>query len=633
MLQKLRESAEGLMGRILAVAIILVMALFGFGAVSFLTVGDPTIAEIGDREIGENQLRVEIERDRVLEVRRMGSDYDPDAIDEDRLRAGTLQRLVERALRLNAADDIGIAFPESLVDVRIAQEPGFADENGRFDVNRYQLIIGQLGFTPASFRQEYQAQLTEQTLISALAASSFMTERELRETTAVLDQARDLAWLTVSAASFRDQIDVSEADIARYYAEHQSEFVEPERVDLEVVTLGVDDFLDQFEPTEDEVRQAYEAEVAGFESAEQRDARHILLTTDTRSEEEAVEMARSLRKRALAGEDFAELARTYSEDPGTRGRGGELGLSGRGTFVPEFERALFDLNEGEISDPVATQYGIHLIQLLKVVTTTPPTFDERREAIREKLRRDRARQAFTERLPAFEDEVYESIGLTSVAERFSLDIERVDNVTRNAGEGLAADERIRKAAFDPLVITGNRNSEVVRLSDDQVAAVHVAAHVPARERPLAEVREEVRAALIAERSRSLAREAAERARASLEGGASAALVAEQVGGEWLRRGGVTRRTSVGIPEAVAKLAFSMAPPAAGEKAIGLADLADGDVAVVTVANVRAGDWAALPEADQTTLATILGNLRARSEVQAFMDALRAFYGVTMVDAS
>ena len=318
----------------------------------------------------------------------------------------------------------------------------------------------------------------------------------------------------------------------------------------------------------------------------------------------------------------------------TSPRCGDLGYAARGTFVPPFEDALFSMQEGEISQPVQTQFGVHIIELTGIERTEPPTLEERREALRAELVQEKARQLFNEQVAPFEDEIYESVGLASAASRFGLEVGRIDGVTRDSGDGIASNPRVRSAAFEPRVLDQSRNSDVVRLGDDQVVAVRVVKHYPERAKPLEEVKDEVRAALVAERAAELAKAAAEAAVEKLKSDTSSALVADEVGGTWTTRDDVTRRTAIGIPGPVVRLAFSLDKPATEDgKSVGMTALGDGNFAVVTVTDVEPGDWAALPEADQTTLRQVLQNGRAGAELQAVMDSLRARYKVNLASTA
>ena len=189
----------------------------------------------------------------------------------------------------------------------------------------------------------------------------------------------------------------------------------------------------------------------------------------------ARDKAQGLVNRGRDGGDFASLAREHSDDPGSAGRGGDLGIIRPGTMAPEFEAAVFELNPGEISDPVRTDYGWHVIMLTDLRESVVSPFAEVRNEIRSLLAREWAEGQFMVMAEDFQNMVFEQPGsLDATADFLGLPIQRTDWFSRNAGEGVASHAAVRDAAFSEEVRVDRLNSEMIEIDSDLLIAVHFA---------------------------------------------------------------------------------------------------------------------------------------------------------------
>ena len=222
-----------------------------------------------------------------------------------------------------------------------------------------------MGYTPQSFLDTTGELLVLDQLRRGVLDTSFLTDWELRQNSRLLSQQRDLAWLAFTVDGFAADIDVEAEAIATRYQENELDFMTEESVDIEYVELTVNGLMEDpsIEVSEEDLLSAYESDLSTNTPEEQRDAGHILLqVNEERDEEQARMQLEQLKARIEAGESFAELAEEYSEDPGSAATGGNLGAMTEGAFVPEFEAALWALEEGELSAPVRTDFGYHLIE-------------------------------------------------------------------------------------------------------------------------------------------------------------------------------------------------------------------------------------------------------------------------------
>ena len=250
---------------------------------------------------------------------------------------------------------------------------------------------------------------------------------------------------------------------------------------------------ENIEISEDELQQQYEDNKDNFFSPESRSARHILLSTNgDKGEEAQMAQAQLLLEQLRNGGDFAELAKEFSDDTGSGAIGGDLGKIERGQMVEEFEQSAFALDVGEISEPIKTQFGYHIIEVTDISGGEPQAFAEVRFEIEEQLRESEALSLFSGQLLELRNLVFElrkqlnaccckSLGLTVLS---------TDFFTREAGEGIAANAVVRSAAFDVTVLEDGLNSDPVEVSEGYYVALRKIDFKPAAPKELAEVSEQ-----------------------------------------------------------------------------------------------------------------------------------------------
>lgn len=629
MLQQIRDHSRGVFGWIILGAIVIVLTLFGFGAFTAFVSGEPRVAKVGKTEITRAELEQGIDRQRRQMLAAMGQDVDPSLLDDELLGDRVLANLVQRTLLLEGARTSGMVVSEREVDRMIVGMDEFRSE-GRFDPERFRFVLASAGMTPPGFRRALSEDLLIEQLAEGLGETSFTTRRELAEMAGLLLQERDAAWLRFDPELFRDEVEVDEALLRDFYERHIDDYFAEEQVLVRYVMLERAALLDEVEVTEAAIRGAYERELEAFEGQERRRASHILISTgDARSEADAVAKAEELRERILAGESFAELAREFSDDPGSAPDGGDLGLAGRDTFVPAFERALFGLEAvAEVSAPVITQFGVHLIRLEEIASSEPPSFARRRPALLARLKEEQARAQFSELRRELDTLAFETPDLEEPAAVLELEIREAGPFTRAGGDGVFANRDLLRAAFSSEVLEEGYNSSAIEVDDGVVVVLRVAERERARQRDFDEVVEDVRNDYLTVESRRLAREAAEAALARLQDGARTASIAGLYGLDWQRQDGLTRN-DVAVPGRVREQAFALPHPAVEDRSIGSVELVDGSQVVVVVTDVRPGDPTALGGAEHEQLVNLLRNNLGEQEFESYRQALRRDLGVTI----
>ncbi len=616
MLQKMRDQTQGLGFKIVVIALIFVLAVFGFGAID-LTGGEPEVASVNGTDITASRLASEVQREQQRLAAQFGENFDPSLIDPAALQSQVLSRLIGQELLTQKAREIGVQASDTLIDDRIRANPNFQID-GRFDPETYRRTVRLAGFTPQAYRAEVERGLSLDQFSGAVTQTAAVPEWELRAAATFMNQTRDLAFLRFDPEVFRSKVEVTAEDVETYYEENRSQFMTELRLDAQALVLSVDDLLQADEISVDEaaIVAVYEADnEAAADNSELRNSSHILLrVTDERDDAAAAAELAALAEQIQAGADFAELASSVSEDPGSKLQGGSLGPVGRGVFDPAFEDALWALEEvGELSEPVKSAFGYHLIRLDGIEARPLPTLAERRDEIETQLRRDQAQELLETRARELDALAFENPdALTVAATQLGLDIEAIEGVTRDRGDGVFAEVAAREALFEPKVLDDGENSPAVTLDDDRVVVVRVAQRFDPEPQPLAQVREAIESQLLEERAAAALDAAFADARATLsDPSTSVSVVADELGSRWETFSDVARAGTSEVPNAVIAEAFQLPTPAAEGRAIGAADLPGGARALITVTAVRPGDWGALSEAERASLANFAANRAAR----------------------
>lgn len=620
MLLAIRDKVTGWLAYIIIILISIPFALWGITEY-FGVGGEETVATVDDAEITQREFDRAYARYRA-QINAIYGGRPPELLTNDAvLKEQVLQQMIERELLAQVTAREGYRIGDEQLGEMIRGMDDF-QVDGRFDKATYEGQLRSQGWTPAGFEYEYRLARRIDQLQEGLLASAVASRRAARLVEELRRQEREIAYLRLDLDARPGGEPPTEAQVAEYYESHPDEFVEPERVRIAYLALDQQALAAEADVGEGALRAAYEEQAPLHTRPEEREARHILITVDAEADpaewEAARERIEALRERVLAGEDFAELAREHSEDPGSAPEGGDLGPVTRGLMVEPFEEALFALSEGELSEPVRTRFGWHVIRLDAVRPESRKSFEEMRPDLEADLRRRAAESVFYDRVEQLANLTYENPdSLVIAAEALGLPVEESDWFTRSGGAGVAASAKVRAAAFGPEVLGRGVNSDVIELDEGGVVVLRVLEHRPAERKPLAAVRDEiVRILERQEKERSL-RALGERVEQALRGGADPAALAEEHQAAY-RDLGFVRRDQGGDAREIVSLAFTLRPPEGERPTVAGTVLPDGDYAVVMLETVRAGE--ATPAETDPAVAQ-----RRRAAAQAEYRAVTADY--------
>lgn len=623
MLQQIRDRAHGFIAWIVVILICIPFALWG---VHEYLGPDPNVPvmEVDGEEVTLTEYRAALQQTRAALERQFGGRDVSRFFGEGRIREQALESLVGERLLVRAADEAGFTISDEQLARAIRSVPAFQRE-GAFSTEEYGFVLRRSGLTPGRFEDDTRRRLLEEQLRTALLASAVVPEARAARLAALEAQRREFSGLTIPASRFEDEVEVPEEDAARRYEENRAAYMTPEEVRLRYVVLSRDALAAEVEVPEELLRERYEGRKAGFTVEEQRRVSHILVAVDDAAagggEGEAAARARvqELRARIVAGEAFEDVAREASEDPGSAASGGDLGYGGRGIWVPAFEEAAFSLPVGELSEPVRSTFGFHLIQVADVRESRVRTFEEAREELEREYREDEADQAYFEQLERLSNLAFEQPdNLDDAADLLGLALEESGFVSRRgeAGHAVLGDPAALAAAFGEDVLAGN-NSEVVELEGYRAAVLRVEEHREPRQRSLDEVREEIVAALRAERTAEAARAAGRELLGRLRSGEAMDEAAGDLAWSERRTAG---RDDPELRPAVRGVLFAMPHPETGARPVfdGVAT-AGGGFEVLALHRVVEGE-----EGEEGEASAPLDTLRDELSQQSGLQAYEAF---------
>jgi peptidyl-prolyl cis-trans isomerase D len=623
MLHVIRERIQGWIAWAIIILLIIPFALWGIN--KYFGGGGPLVAatvngeEISQQEYQQNYY---MQRNRMREM--LGAQYDPSVFDA-RIKQQALQDLIDQELLAQNADAAGFRVADESIKQTILGIDAFK-ENGQFSNQLYASTLQAQGETPASFERRLHRAILTQQLHSGVSTSALVTQTELDRLLKLENQTRDIDHLLLKADSYKDEADATEEALQQYYEKHKDELMTPERVSIEYVELKSTDLGKDVQPTEEELRQFYKERVSQFQVPEERRTSHILIAVDEGADKATIEKAREkandIYKKLTEGADFAKMAEEYSDDPGSSKLGGDIGFFGKGSLDPQYEEAMFALKVGEISKPVLSSFGFHIIKLDEIRAEKSKSFEEVKDDLLAEYQQNVADRKYFEDAEKLTRLAYEvPTTLTDAAGAVGLEIKTTPLFSRKGGPGIAANPKVVQAAFSDDVLVEGYNSEPIEIGENDVVVLRVKEHVEKKQRTLEEAKAEIKIRLLNEKAQQNAKQQGEEIVARLRKGEEPQAIAEEMKLEWTKSGEL-KRSDRKIDSAIVKQAFKLSRPEEGQTSYGGTVLANGDYAVIAVNKVIDGNVAEIEESNKTNLKRTLVGIRGEAEFNDLLSTLK-----------
>lgn len=582
-------------------------------------------------EIGADEFRTSFEQARQQRRQAEGEAFDPQVFESADNKRRVLESLIDRRVMRLAAARQGIAVGDAQVRETIESIPAF-QVGGAFDPQSYQLALSSQGQTPRQFQEVVRNDLVQAVVPTGIADSAFVTRSEVDRMLALLAQTRAVRYAVMPAPA-PDTTAVPAAELERWYRQNAARFRAPESVTVEVLDVEAAKLPPPAAPDEAALRERYAQEQAKFGGGERRMVSHILVKDGPGALQKAEAIA---DKAKAAGADFAALARSSSDDAGSKVNGGDLGgMLKNGAMPKAFEDAVFAMRAGEVRGPVKTDFGYHVILVRQVQASQQKPF----EAVREQLLAEQAdsdrERAFNDLLGKLVDEVYKNpTTLSAAAALANIPVRTLGPLTRTPRAGdadpISSNAAVLRAAFAERAIQDGEVSEPIEIAPGHSVLLRVKSHVPERALALAQVRPQVEAAVRADRAAKAAAAAADAALALLRGGKAMAALASERGWPYSDVPKLLRGQPLPDPQ-TNEVIFATPAPQPGRPVYGKAARPGGGVVLFALDSVTPANPAEASPTQRVALQSQLAGIAGREDANALVRGLRKAMKISVAE--
>lgn len=505
---------------LLALLIIPSFVLVGVTSYSGGGAGDTEVAVVGGQKITQQQWE-EAQRQQMDSARtRMGERFDPKLFETAETKQAILENLVsERAIDTELRSSHLTVSDEVLIK-QIHDMGAFKKPDGTFDMDQYKALLAAQGMRPTMFQERMRRDLALQQLNSAISSTAFAPRTVSTRLAEIADQEREVQELILPIADFQSQVKVTDEMVKAFYDKNAALFQVPEQLKVEYVVFDAAVVESQVSVTDAEIADYYAKNQASVTTPEQRHTSHILISVkkDASAADKAAAKAKAeavLAEVRKAPANFAEIAKTKSDDVSSKELGGDLGVAEKNGFAsPEMEAAAFKLKQGEVSDIITSDFGYHIMTVSKLVPAVVKPLEEAKPQIVAELKKSKMSKKYAELAEVFTNTVYEQAdSLKPVADKLQLKIQTAENLTRTPSPALGTapvnNAKFLKAIFGDESLKNKRNTEAVEVAPSTLVAGRVVEYKPAAKRALAEVEAPIRMRVAQEEAAKLAKKAGE----------------------------------------------------------------------------------------------------------------------------
>lgn len=626
MLEKIREGSQGKWAIVILGLVILSFVFAGVGGYVTSPSGN-AVAEVNGDDIAQSTLDRAYENERGRLESQFGEAFSALAADSAYLaqfRQGILDRLIGDKLIEQTAEELGLRISEAQINQQIIGMTEF-QLGGQFNNDRYLAVLRSVGFQAATFKEYMRNEMTRQQVAKALLGSEFALASEAEEIFSLQQQTRDIKYITVPSAPFVSSVTNSDEEISDYYQLNLTQYDTEEKVSISYVEFKLDDIIPTIEVNEEEVLEAYTQLAADYRTEEQRRASHILVEFGE-DKDAALAKAQAALAKVESGVAFEEVAKTDSDDTFSAENGGDLDFFGSEDMDPAFSEAAYSLAQaGDVSQVVESEFGFHVIKLTEIKPEQVTPYEEVKSELEERVKRDKAIEEFyvvQQNIAEVAFEIPDT--LEEVAAAANKPVTTSELFTRSNVPEALSNPLVVVAAFSDELISEGVNSDVLEVAENHIVVIRVAQHEAERTRTLEEVKPQIEASLIAEKSQAAAKQWANDTLVTLAAGEEIAAQLDEKGLTWQTQEKLARFGSA-LPAEIVEKSFQLANNTTDNVAV--VELASGDVGIVQLDNVNAS--AEAPAEQLTTMKQRLAQTKSQGMYSSLIEALRANADITI----
>ena len=603
MMEFIRNKSKGI--AMWGVVGIIIASFALFGVESYLSGASSSVpATVNGTDISSSQLTRAVQARKQQLQQQFGSNYNPDMFPADFLRQQALNDLISRKLVADFTIEANMAASAEQVYNEIIKIPQFKGADGKFSTQIYSRALKGAGRNKAGFEADVARDYVLNQLREGIFNSSLTLPYEVEQTQQLLNQQREIGYLLFSKNNYKKNQKISEDELKKYYDSHLPQYMTQEKVDVEYVELDIDKVAEKIDIATDDVVAYYEENIKTY--------------TD-KDYPEALNRINDVKRRITKGESFDKIAKEMSID------GGELGFVRKGTYDKSFDDIVFKLKQGEISTPVKTDFGYHLIKVLEIKDEErklkhilmkpldkPKTLNAAlRAEIKKDLQRQEAEKTFFEDVEKFSNLAYENAdSLESVASGMDLNIQSTGLVIRNDLRGVLANPQVSTAVYSEQVLAQGKNSDVIELKETHLIVVRIKDHQRAAQKQFEDVKNDVTEQVIRQNQIAAMQEDVNLAYKNINAGEKGREQPQNfTNSRWVAAKYMSRRSGLDskVPGPILRKAFSLARPAEEKNSVAIVDMANGDKSIVVVSAVKDSD-----QLNKTEMASITQQLQQQN---------------------
>ena len=635
MLQSIRDRSQGLVVGVIVGLISLTFVLVGIQ--SYLEGGSKVaVAEVDGHEIHLTEFQQNLQRFRQRAQSIMGDSFNPLDWDRPEIKRRVVNELIDNYITADFARNSWLRVGDAQVASELQIIPAFKDDDGKFSRTMYEQRTRLLGYSELAFEERMRDELIRSQLYAGVGGSEIISDNELKMVHRLVEQERDIGYAIVPGSGYENTVNVSEDEISGYYDDYSSKYRELEKVSVEYVEVSASSLSSTMEFSEEELRDQYLADVDQYTIAEERDAEYILLPLPNSAGEGELQKATlkllEVSERFKAGSTIEAIKEKYGQDAEFNVQASRTGLFGKGIMAQPFEDGVFDLTVGQFSEPIRTDFGLHIIKLLEIAPARTKSFEEVQSDVENSMKEVEAQKLFFEIAEEFSTLVYENPQeLVTTAEALDLEIKKLGFLNREALTVLFS-EQAATAIFDSEVVLEKMNSIPIELPDGRLIAFRSAGYKPSRVPPLLEIRNIVEEDLITSRLRDVVEQKALELIGLVKAGRPMSDVIAAEGLDWKNVVGA-KRDSTEVNRAIINKAFSEVTDESGVVYLSV-PVGASDNAVVRVSNVVFPADDELDQESQSALrqqleeekkasswATYVRDIRQQAQVEIYYERL------------
>ena len=611
MLQDIRDNSQGLIAKIIIGVIIAVFALFGVMRSTTL----PGVAEVNGQEISEAQLQNNTQQ----LLNSIGAGID--SIDQDLLEQIALNQLIEQIILLQSAEEASMVISSNEIDRQMLETVSF-QIGGVFNPDLAVRTLAGQGYSVASYREFLRQQLVLSQIANAYSSSNFVTEAELNRLAELSGQTRDFRYISVILGARTLGLAISDDQIAAYYESNKEDFIDEESLVVRYVILDKDEISEEIEVDEIELKAQYESEREEYEGSSEKRAAHILFEVGVDlAEADVLTLARETQQRILEGEDFEALALEFSSDIVSAEEGGDIGYTDGSAFPSEIEEALEILAVNEVSDPIITEFGVHLVKLTEDSENSFQPYEEVVDRIERDKKSAEIELIYAERLQNLSNLAFETGDLLTISEELNLPVLQSEPIGRSGGSAIFSNQELIAAAFSDEVLMDGNNSDVVELGTGQAVVLRIQEFNEAAVPTLEEVQPEIAVIMRTEMEREEVQKVGKNLLDAAERGEGLDELLKANELEWIVEEDIERNSFTVNREIVTK-AFGMPRPTALPELTTIT-LDNGTFVLLELNQVNSGAVDSLEQDELDALTETLSTGLGSSNFEAFLNNLRS----------